>query len=658
MATQGYIRAMLALPLLAAAPAAWAQDQAPAPQQEEAQEDADIVVTATRGSARAEDIAARTNVVTRDEIETKGYVTAVDALRAIPGLSVVQSGGAGTLTSVFSRGTNSKHTLALYDGIRLNDASTPNGQFNFGSDTLGDLERVEVLRGPASAVYGSDAIGGVINFIPRIGGDRAFVPYVEASGGSLDTWRALAGARGTAGPLSYALTGEYFETGGFDNVSPRMADDLGERDGSRFVTLSGNAELAIAEGFSLRGLARYRKAKTDFDDAALDRSGRGGRDRYFLWRVAPRYVGLGGRFQSDLELGQVDNKRSEWNLPDPNNSFGGPDTSATGLRTFAAWRNRLELRPSEAVKTSLSAGIEWQKDKITAFDGFSNPLARAEKQTAVYGLAQVSIADRVEVNGSLRHDDPQLFKAVTTWNAGAVLHLPEIGGRAYAAYGTSFKAPALSERYASSAFTQPNPSLRPEHGESFELGLDAGTALGGAGWVGLSATYFDTKIRDLIEYNGATSRNLNVGRAAIDGYELSFNAKAGGFVDLRVNFTRTNAFNDTTGARLLRRPKNAWSGSLTLTPVTPLALTAEYLRRGVREDVLYAPTSPWGPGGGWIGNGPVDAYSLVNFSARYRVVDGVELFGSLRNALDEKYEEPDSYRGAPRTWLVGTRAHF
>lgn len=657
MSANRYISAMFALPLSVAIvqPASAQQGQT---QPQDRQDDAPIVVTATRGSTHADDVAARTDVVTREDIEEKGYVTAVDALKAIPGLSVVQSGGAGTLTSVFSRGTNSKHTLALYDGIRLNDSSTPNGQFNFGSDTLGDLDRVEVLRGPASAVYGSDAIGGVINFIPRIGGDRAFIPYVEVSGGNLDSYRGMAGARGTAGPLAYAVTGEYFETGGFDNVSARIADDLGERDGSRFFTLTGNAELSVVDGLTLRGLARYRKAKTDFDDAALDRPGRGGRDRYFLWRVAPRYVALDGAYQGDLEFGQVDNKRSEWNDPDVNNPYGGVDTSATGLRTFAAWRNRLDLRPAEGVKTTLSAGLEWQKDKITAFDGYSNPLARSEKQTAVYGLAQVSILDRIELNGSLRYDDPQYFDAVTTWNGGAVLHLPEIGGRVYAAYGTSFKAPSLSERFASSVYTNPNPDLRPEHGKSFEMGLDAGTDIGSSGHIGVSATYFDTRIRDLIEYDGATSSNRNVGRAKIDGYELSVTAKAGDLIDLRVNYTRTNAFNDTTGARLLRRPKHSWSGSLTVRPVAPLSLTAEYLRRGERDDVLYAPTSPWGPGGGYLGNGSVDAYSLVNFTARYKLVEQVELFTTLRNAFDEKYEEPDSYRGAPRTWLIGARAHF
>ena len=617
-----------------------------------------IVVTATRGNAKADSVAARTNVISRDEIELKGFVTAADALKAVPGLSVVQSGGAGGLTSVFSRGTNSKHTLALFDGIRLNDATTPNGQFNFGSDTLGDLERVEVLRGPASAVYGSDAIGGVINFIPRIGGNRDFMPYGEIAGGNLDTYRGMAGARGTAGRLAYGVTAEYFKTTGFNNVASRISDDLGERDGSRFFTITGNGELQLSDALTIRGLARYRKARTDFDDAALDRIGRGGRDRYFVWRIAPRITALGGRYQGDIEFGQVDNARSEWNHPDTNNSFGGPDTRSNGLRTFAAWRNRIKLEPSDTVDATFSAGIEWQKDKVSAFDGYSDPFDRSEKQTALYGLAQVAIADRVDLNGSLRYDDPQAFKAVTTWNAGAVLRLPEIGGRAYVAYGTSFKAPTLSERFARSAYNTGNPDLRPENGKSFEAGIDAGARIGAEGWVGVTATYFDTRIDNLIEYDSVALANRNVGKAAIDGFEIGMKARAGRIVDLRVNYSRTNAFNDATGERLLRRPKHGWSASAGINPTERLSLSADWYRRGARLDVVYDDSSAWGPGGGYVGNGMVSAYDLVGFAIRYKATDSVEVFANMRNAFNERYEEPDSYRGAPRSWQIGARARF
>ena len=653
MISYRYMFTILAIPTsFGMAAPAFAADDVRSPAADE------IIVTATRGTSSAQDIAARVEVITRDEMELKNYVTAVDALKSVPGLSVVQSGGAGTLTSVFSRGTNSKHTLALYDGIRLNDASSPNGQFNFGSDTLGDLERIEVLRGPASAVYGSDAIGGVINFIPRIGGDTAFAPYVELSGGDLDTYRGMAGAAGTVNAFSYGLTAEYFETGGFNNVAERISDNLDERDGSHFVTLTANAALDVTEGLTLRGLARFRDAESDLDDAALDRTGRGGKDRYFLWRIAPRLVALNGQYQGDLEFGQVDNERSDWNDPDENNAFGGPDSGADGLRTFAAWRNRIAFAPSDTLSGSLRAGLEWQREKISTTGGYSDPLSRSEEQTAIYGQAQISALDRLELSGSLRHDDPEAFDAVTTWNAGAVVLLPEIGGRIYASYGTSFKAPSLSERFSESAYNVGNPALKPENGKSFEVGLDAGADIGATGWIGVTATYFDTRIRNLIEYDFALLANVNIGKAAIDGFELGLKAQAGDIANLQVNYTQTNAFNDTTAERLLRRPKHGWSASLVLTPVETVSLSLDYFRRGSREDVLYAPTSMFGPGGGYLGNGTVAAYDIVNLSARYELTEQVELFANLRNAFDEEYEEPDSYRGAPRSWTVGARARF
>lgn len=514
-----YSRACAALPLLAIIGHAGGVSA-----EETASES--IVVTAMRGDAEAKAVAARTTVVSRDEMELKGLVTAADVLKSVPGLSVVQSGGAGGLTSVFSRGTNSKHTLALYDGIRLNDASTPNGQFNFGSDTLGDLNAVEVLRGAASAVYGSDAIGGVINFIPRIGGDKAFMPYGEIAAGSLNTYRGMLGVRGQAGPLAYGVTGEYVETEGFNTTAARLDDNYGEKDGNEIATFTANTELTLTEGLKLRGLARYRKSRTEFDDAGLDREGRGGRDSYTVWRVAPRYTTANGAYQGDLELGQVKNERSEYNRADVN-SPGGPDTGAEGLRTFAAFRNRLDIADSDRLQATLSAGIEWHRERVSNFTGDLTTLDREEEFLAFYGLAQVTLADRINLNASLRQDDPEMFSAETTWNAGAVLQLPEIGGRIYATYGTSFKSPTLSERYTVSAWNIGNPDLMPEKGRSFEFGLDAGLDVSSAGWLGFQATYFDSRIDDLIEYDYALLQNLNVGRADINGYELGLHGRLG-----------------------------------------------------------------------------------------------------------------------------------
>ena len=178
-----------------------------------------IVVTGTRVALAAERLPLRVDVLDRERIELEGITSLNEALQRFPGLSVVQSGALGATSSLFTRGTNAKHTLVLFDGIRLNDASTPAGQFDAGQDILGDIERVEIARGPLSALYGSDAIGGVINLIPRLGGEEAVSPWLDISTGSFNSLRMSAGASGSVDRFSYGISAEHFQTDGF-NVTP------------------------------------------------------------------------------------------------------------------------------------------------------------------------------------------------------------------------------------------------------------------------------------------------------------------------------------------------------------------------------------------------------------------------------------------------------
>lgn len=645
---------LLASMFWAAATSATAQT---APITEEA-----IVVTATRSEAPLDQIPARIDVITREEMEDRGYVTTIDALAATPGINVVQSGGAGTITSVFSRGTNSKHTLALFDGIRLNDASAPNGQYNFGQDTVSGLERIEVVRGAGSAIYGSDAIGGVVNFIPRVGGERPFEPFFETSIGSRKSYRLSAGAAGDVGVISYAITGEHYETAGFNNVPDRFANNLGEDDGSTFDTLTGVADLRLSDWATVRGLLRWRNTEADIDDTALDRLAHSVEDEYFLWRVGPRFSLLGGRFHIDINGGQVNNERADINNVDVNAAFptsGG----AEGVRSFANWRNTFEIGDLGVVSgVELTGGLEWQNDDIETTGGFSAPLARDESNIAGYALLRGRVADRVDLSASVRRDDTDSFGAADIWNVGVVVDLPEIGGRAYASIGTSFKAPTLSERFSSSSFTLPNPALEPEEGKSWEIGVDV-SPLRGEASLTLGATYFDTEIENLIEYRTVNpmtfqGQNQNVGVAEIDGYEAYVEFSPFEMLTLRVDYTYTDARNGLTDARLLRRPPHVWTATAEFAPFEPLLVTVTYLNRGDRIDVLYGDTNPFGLGGGYLGNGPANGYQLLNVAGRYRLSDNLSIFATASNAFDETYEDPNAYRGAPQTFSIGLRGNF
>jgi vitamin B12 transporter len=272
-------------------------------------------------------------------------------------------------------------------------------------------------------------------------------------------------------------------------------------------------------------------------------------------------------------------------------------------------------------------------------------------------MARGRLAKRVDLSASVRRDDTDAFGTADTWNVGAVVDLPEAAARVYVSYGTSFKAPTLSERFSRSAFNVGNASLVPEEGKSWEAGFDVAPLEGDVD-LKLGATYFRTSIENLIEYNFGLLRNVNVGKAKIDGYEAYVEYSPIDAVTARLNYTLTDARNGVTNKRLLRRPPNQWSANVTFKPTDALAISADWLLHGDRDDVLYGNTNPFGLGGGFLGNGPAKGYNIVNLAARYRLNERFSVFTSVHNALDKGYEDPNSYAGAPRSVSFGIRGQF
>jgi vitamin B12 transporter len=224
-----------------------------------------ILVTATRSPADAESLPASVTILDREQIDIEAQVTLSDLLTTVPGLQAVQSGPAGSLTSVFIRGANAKHTLALYDGIRINDASSATGVFNFGSETLGDTGRVEVIRGPLSSVHGSDAVGGVINILPRALSTEGVAPRAALELGELGTLRASAGVDLARDSWRLGVSVEQLTTEGYDVTPARLSTANGDPDGAEFRTLTARGEVDLTAGVTLDGLYRWRDSRADFD---------------------------------------------------------------------------------------------------------------------------------------------------------------------------------------------------------------------------------------------------------------------------------------------------------------------------------------------------------------------------------------------------------
>lgn len=600
------------------------------------QDSGEIVVTATRAPTEADRLPTRVEVIDRNDIEMRGLATLVDAI----GAQAVQGGGAGQQASVFLRGTNSKHVLALFDGIRLNDASSPSSAYDFGQDGLGALERVEVMRGPASTIYGSDAVGGVVNMIPRRGGATAFEPFLEVEAGSFETFRTLLGAAGDAGTTSYGTSVEFYGTAGFDNTPGRFPLSTGDNDGANLSTFTGTVRHEAGDwGFDI--LARYRRSEAEYDtlsggpgfDQRADDPDIGNEQEQSLWRLGVDYAPR-ATFNVRLSGGAVSFDRAE-------EDGGAPTYSAQFDRQFADFSATYALS-----RASLVGGVSFENNAIDNVSQFNDPLSTDEDQSAAYLIGQLDVASNVIFIGSARVDDYEAFGAHSTYSIGAVVDISAL--RVFASFATGFKAPSLSERYETGFFNVGNPDLQPEESESWEIGWDYDVSLA----IRAGASYYHTRIDNMINYNFADLQNINIDEAEIDGAELYLDVAVLPRTNVRMDYAWTDARDGGTGERLSRRPEHAAKVEATFRPTDRLGVALNWRYVGQRNDTVYTPS------GVFVGTAPVDAYGVGGANLTYGLDNHAELFLRVDNVTEEAYEPVEAYAGAPRSGFIGIHARF
>ncbi|MEJ0061303.1 MAG: TonB-dependent receptor [Terricaulis sp.] len=602
-----------------------------------AEDDEVVVVTATRRPTPIEALPADVVVIDADAARARGEITLDAALAQVRGLQVVRSGPIGQQSSVFSGGAESNQTLVLFDGVRLNDPAAPEGLFDAGQDTLGDASRIEVVQGPMSALYGSDALGGVVNVLPRHGGPGALNPRLEVSAGSFDTLLASAGADGTVGRLRYALNAEGYASDGYDVTPERSSTFTGEEDGAEMNTLTGVFDFAVTDAFALDLLLRRREARADYDPASFapptyneqltdDPDAEISQNDSALWR-------LGGTWDISDALslrasgGAVETDRAA-------KDGGFVTDSFHGERRFADITADWDLGA-----IGLIFGATKEDEDIDALQ-FGSPIDASQEHWGAFAGAQATFG-ALDLTGALRHDDYDGFGASDTWRIGAAYHVTE-NARVHAAYGTSFRAPSLYERFVYFG----NPLLDPEQGKSWEIGADAQFALFGQddGLV-LGALYRHTDIEDLIAFDSAFFYS-NVDEVEIDFAQARAELRPLSWLTAQVSYDNTDARDAATNEALRRRPRHAWSAAL---EAEQGAFSGQISWRqvGARDDILY------GDDGFFLGVGRAESYEVVRASAGWQASESVRLYVAADNLLDDAYEPANGFAGAPRNVLFG-----
>jgi vitamin B12 transporter len=576
----------------------------------------EVFVTATRIEASRETLGSSTTAVDSQQIEETRKATIPEVLRTVPGLEITQSGGPGTVVSAFLRGASPGQTLILVDGVRAN--SVTSGGSDLSGLRLDNVERIEVVRGPQSTLYGSEAIGGVINIITRRGGPghRAGLRLEAGDDGFLSGAPSVSGGNAS---WDYSFVAGYEETDGISGASERA----GNTEDDAYENLSGSGRI---------GFGFLEDGRVDLNVRAFESSieldgfefGVGPvddlnfvQDRDVLFASVGVDKPLTSRWNQSVRLSL---HRDDFTGEDPDSPFNNFDID------------------NQATEIDLQSDFQVTDDQTLTF-GYSHEeregrsAADFDEQVdldSAFLQHQVSWSDRIFLTGGVRHDDHSKFGSETTYRLTAAV-VAGSATRLHGSYGTGFRAPSLNELFF--PFFG-NPDLLPETSRGFDLGVEQGL-FGDRATV--DVTYFDNRFEDLIGFDFETFLANNIAEAETSGVEVLVDVAPSPLFDVTASYTYTDSENLTTGLQLPRRPKNRgtlllafrpaeWTGTLSLVVV---------------EDRIDSDAVP------------LDDYERVDLSLSYRLNERLTPYVRVENLLDEDYEEIRGFTSPGVTPAIG-----
>ena len=615
----------------------------------------EVIVSATKTPLPVSQVTSAVEVITGEELQQKKIKMVVDALRLAQGLSVLQSGGPGTVVNVRMRGAQSKHTLVMIDGAILN--SPTDGAFDFANLSADNIERIEILRGAQSMLYGSDAVGGVINIITKRGTGKPTVSsFVEY--GSFASIREGTQVSGAKGPFDFAGSLTRWDTSSFSAINFRRG--ASERDGFHNWQGSGRLGVALPKDGRLDFNLRWWNSRANIDGFACDNSPAdifGGKqsDRNLIlsgtyeqpltsWWTQKLTVGrtneiLGGNSGSvgrNLTTGgTITGDPSCGGLPPapPLPTCFFPFTSDIHiLNQRLEWQHNFQV----AKPLLLTAGYQFREEQGKSDSFGTQQRNRLISTNAGFGQAQVNVQDRLLATAGFRQDSYNVFGNATTYRVTGGYLSQETGTKLRGSYATGFRAPTLNDLFFQNPFPSNNPNLKPEKSQSYDVGVDQSVL---NGKLQLSAGYFWNRFRNLIQFPSqpniaacpaATSGFCpqNVALAKSQGWELSFKYRILEGLDLRGQYTYTLTRDLVTTNRLPRWPVDQASLGLSYQPIQPARINVDYRFVGARND--SASNSP---------STKMGSFGVVNLSATYDVNKHMQVFGRIDNLFNQQYEE-------------------
>ncbi len=604
-----------------------------------------IIVTANRNDAPLSRVGQSVTVISATDIRTEQSSAVVDLLRRVPGVTVTSNGGLGTTAAVNIRGANSDQTVALIDGVKLNDPSSPSSGFNFGNLLTGNISRIEVVRGSQSVLWGSQAIGGVVNIITREPTEKLTI-NAQAEYGWRNTGQVVGNISGKFGPMSVSVGAGYLRSDSYSAYNETRGAT--ERDGYKNYGGHAKFQIALSDAISIDLRGHYSNGKVDVDGFAPPSFAFGDTNETAKTEELVGYTGLNiaffnGRFRNRFAYAYTGTKRESLDL--------------SGMAAFKTFDGKGENQRFEyqgivdiADVYGLTFGAETEKSSFRT-SSFGGPIARAEARlSSFYAQLSASPVSGVTLTAGARYDDSKTFGGNTTFAANGI-YTPNNGLTTIrASYGEGFKVPSLFQLFSDFG----NTTLKPESSRGWDASITQKLVNGA---IEVGATWFRRDSNNQIVFiscvapltgicvNRPFGTYDNALRTFAQGLEFGLMLKPVETLSVQASYSWIQSENRATGLKLARRPRQ--SANVSIDNIWAFGLETGATITHVGDSFDDA-----------ANRRPLEGYVLVDIRATYPITKRVSIYGRIENLFDERYETTFQYGTARRAAYVGVRLNF
>ncbi len=595
----------------------------------------EVVVTATRTELHQAEVGSCSTVITAKEIEDRGKMTVVELLRTVPGISVSQNSGLGSFTVLRLRGGEPGYTMVMIDGVEVKYSMEHSGGFfDFAHLTTDNIERIEVIRGPQSTLYGSSAMSGVINIITKKGEGRPKF-NVSLEGGSNNTFKETLGLNGDTEKADYSLSVSRIDS---DGIS--IAAEGDEDDGCAITSYSGSFGLKLYSDTVLKLVLRYTDAETDLDDGANDDDPNSTAEKKIFSSKIQFDQALTDWWEHKLFFSFSGSKRVYDDPADDIDITEDIDSWYKGDIKKIDWQHNLFLTDFD----ELTFGFDYKEGRGETYYRSGTYITEVEREIVsnkgYYIQNQLGLWQRFFTTLGIRTDDHQLFGAETTSRISFSYIIPQTGTRFKGNWGTGFRSPSIYQLYSSYG----DPDLKAEKSESYDIGLEQSLF---EDRVSFGVSYFHNDFRNLIDYSFASFKYENIGRAETRGVETEFGFKPAEELTVNINGTYLETKDNETGSELLNRPKMQVN----------LDINWRFLERfNSNLDISYVGESQQITA--WPAVGRNDPYTMVNIAASYDFAEYFQIFGKVGNLFNKEYQENYGYNKLGVSFFAGIKAAY